>query len=66
MRRIRPRDPPPLPWVKPEDCVHPNLIVLLRFCDADENVFRCMACGKTMTRRDVHVVQSCEVKDGSE
>lgn len=31
MRRTRPRDPPPLPWVNPDQCVHPSPVALLKF-----------------------------------
>jgi len=53
MRRIRPRDSPPLPWVDPSVCIHPKPVALLKFRDFDETLYRCMACGETMTRNDL-------------
>lgn len=48
----RPREWP-RPWVDPSQCVHPAPVALLRFKDSDETVFRCMACGETMTASDL-------------
>ncbi|WP_455286114.1 hypothetical protein [[Eubacterium] cellulosolvens] len=47
------RDPPGLPWVDPEQCLHPAPIILLRFTDSEETRFYCGACGTTMTRADL-------------
>jgi DNA polymerase II large subunit len=33
--------------------MHPKLLALLKFRDFDETLFRCRACGKTMTRSDL-------------
>jgi hypothetical protein len=53
MRRIPARNPPPPPWVKPEDCTHPNPVTLLKLRDFDETLFRCRACGKTLTTSEL-------------
>jgi len=48
----RPREQP-YPWVDPSQCVHPQPVVLLKFRDSDETLFRCMSCGKTLTASDL-------------
>jgi len=47
------RDPPGLPWVDPNVCMHPAPVILLRFTDSEETRFHCRACGATMTRPDL-------------
>ena len=48
MRRIRLRDPAPMPWVEPSQCVHPNPVLWLKFRDSDETTLRCTACGEIL------------------
>jgi hypothetical protein len=54
MRRTRRiRDYPPLPWVNPDQCLHPGPVTLLKLNEADETLLRCGVCGKIMTTSEL-------------
>lgn len=42
-----------LPWVDPNQCVHPVPVILLKFNDSDETLYKCFACGETMTAKEL-------------
>jgi hypothetical protein len=54
MRRTRRiRDHSLLPWVNPDQCLHPAPVTLLKFNEADETLLRCVVCGKVMTASEL-------------
>jgi hypothetical protein len=58
MRRTRRiRDYPPLPWVNPDQCLHPAPVTLLKFNEADETLLRCVVCREIITASERGVRQ---------
>jgi len=56
MRRTRRlRDYPPVPWVNPDQCLHPAPVTLLKLNETDETLLRCVVCGKAMTATELGV-----------
>jgi hypothetical protein len=54
MRRTRRlRDYPPMPWVNPDQCLHPAPVTLLKLNEAEETLLGCVVCGKVMTASEL-------------
>jgi hypothetical protein len=42
-----------MPWVNPDQCLHPAPVTLLKLNEVDETLLRCVVCGKVMTVTEV-------------